>query len=129
MMEQLSFDLYHAEKKKYGLDAAGTISWLRSVQGCESKTMEVMVHALYSRFCAIEAFERCKCLTLVDGTHAVHGWCWKDLTDVIGIFSEKDYHTCWDRCWAARQGWDKEKVARLEVFAYGRGEHTWKERL
>lgn len=127
MMEQLSFDLYHAEKKKYGLDAAGTISWLRSVQGCCHPLSAETVKALFTKFPCTEAFERCKCVTLVDGIHAVDGWTWWDLTDVIGIFNEKDYHTCWDRCWAARQGWTREKVARLDVFAYGRGEHTWKE--
>lgn len=128
MMGQMKLDLYGQPKtSRYVTSAVEDAShWLRKTHGCTSPLIEDMASALYDKFPGNQAFERCKCVTLVDGNSRVDGWTWWDLTEVIGIFTEKDYHTCWDRCWAARQGWPKEKVRKLEVFAYGKGEHLFK---
>lgn len=76
-----------------------------------------------------EAFDRSKCLDVLSGERKVPGWGMEDI-GILGLFDGSlDYHTCWDRAWAARQGWSKEKVAKLLEWDWNgkRGCHVFAE--
>lgn len=73
-----------------------------------------------------EAFERSKCLDVLSGVRAVGGWTLED-ADALGLFDTRiDYHTCWDRAQAARDGCPKPLVGRIYKNACWRlGHHEF----
>lgn len=73
-----------------------------------------------------EAFERSKALEVVSGERRASGWSMADV-EILGLFDKSfDYHTVWDRAWAARKGMPKKKVAKLLAWDYGcKGNHVF----
>lgn len=72
--------------------------------GCDEQRVRPMAEFLFSRFGNVEGLDRAHCLAYFYGTgrHAVPRLqaCPPAL---IGLYDEGlDYHTIWDRCWAAR---------------------------
>ena len=101
------------------------LEWLVNVRGCDKEKTQVVLEKLYAAELKFmthrEAFERSKAIPLAFGdVHKDAEWVdGKELEETIGIFDETlDYHTVWDRSWAARQGMKKDDVARLLEWDY-----------
>lgn len=104
------------------------LEWLVNVRGCDREKTQAVLERLYaaeSKFKTYrEAFERSKAIPLAFGDeHKDAEWVdGKELEETIGIFDENlDYHTVWDRSWAAKQGMKKNDVARLLEWDYSAG--------
>ena len=104
------------------------LEWLVNVRGCDREKTQAVLEKLYaaeSKFkTRREAFERSKAIPLAFGDeHKDADWVdGKELEETIGIFDENlDYHTVWDRSWAAKQGMKKNDVARLLEWDYSAG--------
>lgn len=104
------------------------LEWLVNVRGCDKEKTQAVLERLYaaeSKFKTYrEAFERSKAIPLAFGDeHKGAEWVdGKELEETIGIFDENlDYHTVWDRSWAAKQGMKKDDVARLLEWDYSAG--------
>lgn len=104
------------------------LEWLVDVHGCDKEKTQAVLERLYaieSKFKTYgEAFERSKVIPLAFGNeHKDAEWVdGKELEETVGIFDENlDYHTVWDRSWAARQGMKKDDVARLLEWDYRAG--------
>jgi hypothetical protein len=68
---------------------------------------------LLEEFGQNEAFERSKCLDVLDGVCRCDGWSLGD-ADVLGLFDHTlHYHVCWDRAFAVRHGAPHEVVSRI----------------
>ena len=72
--------------------------------GCDESRVKPIVAAIFAKFTGYEAEARAGCLAYFFGTgrHAIPRLqaCPPSL---IGLDDERiDYHTVWDRCWAAR---------------------------
>ena len=89
--------------------------WLIEVNGVTDEGLEVF-DRLLGRFSFWEAAERSKCLREIYGKGRVAGLTVED----VALFTAKDYHTCWDKSWAARQGCDLETVRQLTYWDYGK---------
>ncbi len=97
-------------------EADGASEWLIRRRGC-TEAVRPHVEALFDAFDAPDAFERCKALDSLDGLHRADGWCLDD-ADALGLWDEPDYHTVWDREWAAKKGYVKAEVARISEWDY-----------
>jgi len=107
-------------KQGKAYDEESTVRWLLDKHGC-TEAVTPYVHGLFAEFDPQEAFERSKCLPSLDGLHQVPGWELQDGIDYYCMYShEIDYHTVWDRAWAARKGVSKDDVYRLAEWDYGR---------
>ena len=102
--------------------------WLLDVRKVDAHECRHLFERMVDELGAMEAFERSKCLDALSGELRVTGWRISDV-DVLGLFDPAiDYHTCWDRAHAAREGWGKEKVAELVEWDWGgKGGHVFKE--
>lgn len=104
------------------------LEWLVNVHGCDREKTQTVLERLYAMELKFktyrESFERSKVIPLAFGNeHKDAEWVdGNELEETIGIFDENlDYHTVWDRSWAARQGMEKEDVARLLEWDYSAG--------
>lgn len=98
-MMQMTLDLF-PEERTSPLDAC--IDWLEEVHGCDRAKVAPICAELFRTFGSIEGFDRAKVLTGFYGRHATPRLqaCPPSL---IGLYDERlDYHTVWDRCWAAK---------------------------
>ncbi len=101
------------------------LAWLVETLGCDEERTRPVLERLYSMKLKFrthgEAYERSKAIPLAFG-HEHPDAPWVDgegLENIIGIFDERlDYHTVWDRSWAARQGMAREDIARLIKWDY-----------
>lgn len=89
--------------------------WLVEVNGVNEEGLEVF-DRLVERYGISEAAERSKALRVLHGKRRVAGLT----ADDLGLFTASDYHTVWDRAWAAQQGCDLETVRRMTYWDYGR---------
>lgn len=119
---RLSFNEETSVRIKHNLE------WLVNVRGCDKEKAQAVLERLYaaeSKFKTHrEAFERSKAIPLAFGDeHKGAEWVdGKELEETIGIFDENlDYHTIWDRSWAAKQGMKKDDIARLLEWDYSVG--------
>lgn len=104
------------------------LEWLVNVHGCDKEKTQAVLERLYAMELKFkthgEAFERSKVIPLAFGDgHKDAEWVdGKELEETVGIFDERlDYHTVWDRGWAARQGMKKDDIARLLEWDYSAG--------
>ena len=119
---RLSFNEETSARIKHNLE------WLVNVRGCDKEKTQTVLERLYAaepKFKTYrEAFERSKAIPLAFGDeHKGVEWVdGKELEETIGIFDENlDYHTIWDRSWAAKQGMKKDDIARLLEWDYSVG--------
>lgn len=99
------------------------MDWLCKYYDCSRDEITPLVERLYNEFSRWEAFERSKVLKDCHGKHQIHGWSLQDAVDVCGIFDHSiDYHTCWDRAWAGRNGFTKEEAANVIEWDYHKKE-------
>lgn len=104
------------------------LDWLVNVRGCDERKTLPFLERLYvmrSEFRTKgEEFERSKVLPLAFGNdHKYAEWVdGKELEETFGMFDEGlDYHTVWDREWAAKNGMEKKDIARLVKWDYSAG--------
>ena len=122
---QMVLPLFQVERKRATLEdyRESCITWLCRYYGCNRKKITPVVERLYKEFSQCEAFDRAKVLTALDGKHQISGWSLEDAENVFGIFDGSlDYHTCWDRKWAAHNGYSKEEVAKIIEWDYRKQE-------
>ena len=122
---QLAFDLFREERKTRTLEdyREFCIGWLCKYYGCKREKITPIVVRLYEEFKQWEAFDRAKVIKACHGKHKVHGWSLQDAIDVCGIFDHSiDYHTCWDRAHAGRNGFTKEEAANVIEWDYHKKE-------
>lgn len=92
---------------------------------------------LLARFGTSEAFERSKCLEVMDGFKRREGWSIDD-ADALGLFDGGiSYQVCWARAAAANVGASPEVAARVEsqtdycwgrwAFEDGSGKVVWRQ--
>lgn len=99
---QMVLDLFHEERREDGSLEDLCVSWLVETHGCDERRVRPLVAQLYRQFGDAEAFDRAKALACFYGTHATQRLraC---PPSIIGVFDQGiDYHTLWDRCWAAK---------------------------
>lgn len=100
---QMVLDLFPEERPKRKSPPERMIDGLIAC-GCDEGRVRPLVEELFRKFGNVEGTDRAQCLAYFYGTgrHAIPRLqaCPPCL---IGIFDEGiDYHTVWDRCWAAR---------------------------
>lgn len=116
---QMALDLFPEERPKRKSSLERTIDGLVAC-GCDEGRIRPLAEELFRRFGNVEGVDRARCLAYFygDGRHAVTRLraCPPSL---IGIFdSGIDYHTVWDRCWAAR--WiPLQEVFKVAAWHYG----------
>ncbi len=107
-----------------------TIKWLVNVHRCYNDRIIPIVEKLYDTFDQSEAFERSKVLPLVFGKGKTEETKWCDeekLSSVIGIYDKNlDYHTVWDRKYAAYKKMPEEKIKNLIEYDYAGDKHIFK---
>ena len=99
---QMSLDLFPGERKAEKSPLEGCIAWLTEERGCDEERVRPLVEQCYATFGRAEAFDRARELEHFYGRHAAPRFsaCPPAL---MGMFDPSiDYHTLWDRCWAAR---------------------------
>lgn len=98
--EQLALDLFGDARR--GADhEAECASWLES-RGVPRDVARAACRRLFAAFPAPEAWARAKAVEHMRGRRAVPRLLACPL-DLLGVFDAVlDYHTVWDRCWAAR---------------------------
>lgn len=99
------------------------LAWLDSVHGVPYNGENLaIVRGIYAANRGHDGFDKCKCLPLLIGRRKHPEW---DIGDAwaLGLFDpDTDYHTCWDRTWAAHEGLCKEDALRIEKWDYGKRE-------
>ena len=101
MSVQLVLDLFPEERAQRS-PMEECVSWLTDERGCDESRVRPLVEQCYRAFRRSEAFDRARELEHFYGEHAVPrlAACPPAL---MGMFDPGiDYHTLWDRCWAAR---------------------------
>ena len=92
--------------------------WLREpFNDIDDEGMEVF-DRLCKRYRWNEATERSKCLVVVYGRKKIDSLT----VDDLGLFTADDYHTCWDRKWAALNGVPVDRVREVREWDYGKKE-------
>lgn len=120
---QMALCLYPEEEREYTPESMRDfcIQWLCRYSGCRDAEIRPTVTRLYEEFKPWEAFDRAKVIKAVCGNIKIPGWNLQDATDVLGIFDHGiDYHTCWDRAKAGREGFDKDSAATVIEWDYGK---------
>lgn len=113
---QLELDLFAVpEEDRYAKFVARHKEWLREVKKCEDPALFELFDRLEECFGLTEAIERSKTFDLVTR----HGFTIDELVDMIGLFTAEDYHTCWDRAWAFKQGVSKPMLPFITEWIYG----------
>lgn len=123
MVGQIALDLFAETEGKPDYEQ-NTIDWLYRVHGITEEG-EKAARRIFAAFPTTPAIDRIGAVAFLDGKSKVDGWSLDDLELVGALDPDLDYHTVWDRCWAARRGMPKEDVARLVKFDYGRGNHVF----
>ena len=119
-MEQLQLDLFPTPPRDL---IAEWKKWLREpFNAVDDEGLEVF-DRLLAKFSRTEAFERSKCLKATHGKRKVDGLT----VDDLGLFTAEDYHTCWDRKWAALNGVPVDRVREVREWDYGKKEPIWEE--
>lgn len=120
---QTALDLFPAKRTTDADFMEECIAWMRKCYRCGDSEVRPTVEAVYAAFKPWEAFDRCKAIV-----PKAPGWSMDEMRDVYGLLDAGlDYHTCWDRAWAARKGYAKDDVMRLEGWDYLRDEPVWRE--
>lgn len=117
---QMMLDLFPEERQEDRSPEDLCVSWLVETHGCDEGRVRPLVAQLYRQFGDAEAFDRAKALACFYGTHATQRLraC---PPSIMGVFDQGiDYHTLWDRCWAAR--WVPLQEA-LEVASWRYGQY------
>ncbi len=124
MPEQLTLDLFpcdapHDDTKEetpLGL----FLRWAHDTHRCHSGVDDV-ARRVFDEM--PDPFDRCKALVTVfrcgrDG---------REYVPLLGLFEEKDYHTCWDRAWAAVHGVPNDLIPKIRSCEYrcGSGRHSF----
>lgn len=125
---QMALELFPAQQRRYTRESMREycIDWLCRYHKCDESEIRPYVMRLYDEFKPWEAFDRAKVLRHVSGKNAVSGWRIDDARDVLGIYDHAlDYHTCWDRAYAAHRGYAKEDVARVVEWDYRKQVPIW----
>lgn len=95
--------------------------WMRDVKKCEDAALFDFFDELEYKLGLTEAIERSKTFDLV----TAFGFTVNELESIIGIFSEEDFHVCWDRAWAYKMGMSKSLLTTVRKWEYKCGkEHT-----
>jgi hypothetical protein len=113
---QLTLDLWPAERRERMAPVDEFVRWAHETCGCGADVDGIVREA----FAALpDAYDRCKALTCLSGTHRADGWTVAD-AGVLGVLDGSlDYHVCWDRKWAALCGvTDRDVVRRVMRCAY-----------
>jgi hypothetical protein len=116
-MEQLMINLWpEKEPEKYDV-VSDFMNWAKKCHGCDD-TILPYVERLYDEFGKFGVFDRGKGLLNLAGTHKVDGYSLDDV-DVLGVYDASlDYHTVWDRGWAAYAGVDKAMLPQIAYCKY-----------
>lgn len=102
------------------------LEWLEGWPFNCTEAVRPYIEGLWAEFDPPEAFERAKCFKSLDGRLSIDGWEPQDAIDVYDVYNhEIDYHVCWDRAWAARQGFSKDEVRRMAGWDYGKRAPVW----
>ena len=99
---QMALSLFPEERSEEKSPLESCISWLIDVGGCEEGRIRPLATQCFEMFGRSEAFDRARELEHFYGKHAAPRLraCPPSL---MGMFDRGiDYHTLWDRCWAAR---------------------------
>ena len=99
---QMALSLFPEERGEEKSPLESCISWLIDVGGCEEGRIRPLATQCFEMFGRSEAFDRARELEHFYGKHAAPRLraCPPSL---MGMFDRSiDYHTLWDRCWAAR---------------------------
>ena len=108
-MEQLRLDLFPQPERDR---VAEWRVWLVKTNHVDEKFMPVY-DRLLDMFPFWEACERSKAMRSLSD----------DVTpDDLGLFTAEDYHTCWDRSWALRNGLPVEQVREIQAWDYTKGQ-------
>lgn len=107
---QLTLDLFGSRREER--DPIESFMEYARDMGCVDELVPYVRRA-YDTFGRAEAFDRCKALLCLAGTHKADGYDLRD-AEMLGVYDRGiDYHTCWDRKWAIRAGLAREQVARV----------------
>lgn len=100
---------------------AAHIEWLRKARGLDDEGIE-LAERVFDAFPSMqEAIERCKAINVANGSRKLVGWETSDAVDIIGVLDPSlEYHVCWDRAWAARNGCPKQDVPRVVAWDWKR---------
>ena len=118
---QMVLPLFQVERKRATLEdyRERCITWLCRYYGCDRKKITPVVERLYKEFSQCEAFDRAKVIKDCHGKLKISGWSLQDAIDVCAIFDHDiDYHVCWDRAWAGRNGLSKADAAKVIEWDY-----------
>lgn len=99
---QMTLDLFPDESTASKTPMEECLSWLVEQCGCDEARIRPLVEQCYRMFGRVEAFDRARELEHFYGKHATPRLeaCPPAL---MGMFDQGiDYHTLWDRCWAAK---------------------------
>ena len=114
-MEQLMLDLFPKPERDH---VAEWRKWLQEpFNDVNDEGLEVF-DKLLEKYPRGEAFDRSKCLMATHGKRKVDGLT----VDDLGLFTAEDYHTCWDRAWAAKNGYAPEQVRNIAKWDYRKKE-------
>lgn len=120
---QTALDLFPAKRTTDADLMEECIAWMRKYYKCTDSEVRPTVEAVYAAFKPWKAFDRCKAIV-----PKAPGWSMDEMRDVYGLLDAGlDYHTCWDRAFAARNGYTKEEVARIDEWDYRLNEPIWRE--
>ena len=114
---QLTLDMLFEKPKPDRTPPEKCIDWLVDIHGCPREKIASRVERIFAEF-GRDAWDRAKAYAHLCGKAAIPGY---DVTDDdwLGVFDhEIDYHTVWDRLWAARGGLPKKDVADLLFWDY-----------
>lgn len=101
---QLALDLFPSKPVKAKSPIEDCMDHLVGFCGCDESRVRPLAEGIFARFGRWEARDRASCLGYFygDGRHAIPRLqaC---PPSVLGVDDARlDYHTVWDRCWAAR---------------------------
>ena len=114
---QLTLDMLFEKPKPDKPLPEKCIDWLVDIHGCPREKVAPRIERLFAEF-GRDAWDRAKAYPALCGKNAIPGYDVSD-DEWLGVFDrELDYHTVWDRVWAARQGLQMEEVARLRFWDY-----------
>lgn len=101
---QMVLDLFPEDKPKTKSPLESCIEWLVEGCGCDEGRIKTLAAELFGKFGEVEGWDRARCLGYFYGSdgHEVPRLKACPLS-LMGMFDPSiDYHTLWDRCWAAR---------------------------
>lgn len=120
-MEQLTLDLFAADKPARQTPLEYFLDWAHRVHKCGHEIDEIAARLFDTM---PDAFDRGKALVTASG----HGGFDQFTVDALGLFDTSlDYHVCWDRAWAHRHGVPIELIPRIHRCDYrcGSGRHRF----